>query len=265
MSSPIKFIAADMDGSLLNDNKQLPEDFYEVFEALQSRGVLFAAASGRQYESLLETFEPIKDQMLFIADNGTLVMHKGEELHSSTMNAESVKQITASVQNIEDSHIVLCGKSTAFINTQDERALDEISKYYAKVTYVNDLLAVQDEIIKIAVLNFNGTEQNVYPVVNPLFSESHQVVVSARIWLDFMEKTASKGTAIKCLQQKFGFSFEQSMSFGDYFNDVEMLKETYHSYAMENAHPEIKKLARFIAPGNNESGVTQVIKEMVLG
>ncbi|MGL6150617.1 MAG: HAD hydrolase family protein [Aeromonas sobria] len=43
-----------------------------------------------------------------------------------------------------------------------------------------------------------------------------------------------------------------------------MLKETYHSYAMVNAHPEIKKLARFIAPGNDEQGVTQIIRQRVL-
>ncbi len=54
------------------------------------------------------------------------------------------------------------------------------------------------------------------------------------------------------------------MSFGDFFNDIEMLRETYHSYAMANAHPEIKKLARFEAPSNNEQGVMTVIKDNVL-
>ncbi len=55
-----------------------------------------------------------------------------------------------------------------------------------------------------------------------------------------MNKEASKGAAIRFLQQHLGFKFEETMSFGDYFNDVEMLKESYHSYAMDNAHPEIK-------------------------
>lgn len=260
----IKFIAADMDGSLLNDQKQLPSDFYEVFEQLKSQDVLFAAASGRQYESLLETFESVKDDMLFISDNGTLVIHKGEELHSSTIDQPSVKQIITSVQSIENSFIVLCGKGIAYIDTNNPEALAEIAKYYAKVEYVDDLMAVEDDIIKIAVLNFHGTEKHVHPVVSPLFSNSLQVVVSAHIWLDFMEKSASKGTAIKILQQRFGINHEQCMSFGDYFNDVEMLKETHFSYAMDNAHPEIKKLARFVAPSNNDNGVTRVIREKVL-
>jgi hydroxymethylpyrimidine pyrophosphatase-like HAD family hydrolase len=55
------------------------------------------------------------------------------------------------------------------------------------------------------------------------------------------------------------FTFEQTMSFGDYFNDVEMLKESYYSYAMENAHPGVKELARFSAPSNTEDGVIKAV------
>ncbi len=76
-----------------------------------------------------------------------------------------------------------------------------------------------------------------------------------------MDKKASKGQAIKAMRNKFGFTFENSMSFGDFFNDVEMLNETYFSHAMSNAHPEIKELARFIAPSNNNKVFITVIKQ----
>ncbi len=96
------------------------------------------------------------------------------------------------------------------------------------------------------------------------FDATHQVVVSAKIWLDVMNAKASKGAAIRHLQQALGFTRQQTMSFGDYFNDVEMLEQSYHSYAMANAHPEVKAIARFIAPSNEESGVLQVIQQQVL-
>ena len=100
--------------------------------------------------------------------------------------------------------------------------------------------------------------------MNEHFGDSHQVVVSAKIWLDVMNAEASKGAAIKHLQQTLGFSHEQTMSFGDYLNDLEMLKESYHSYAMENAHDTIKQTARFRAPSNRENGVLEVIKDKLL-
>ena len=55
MTSSIKFIATDMDGTLLNDDKALPADFYAVFNQLDAKNILFAAASGRQYQSLANT------------------------------------------------------------------------------------------------------------------------------------------------------------------------------------------------------------------
>lgn len=253
-----------MDGTLLNSNHNLPSDFYEVFDALHQKGILFAAASGRQYFSLLNTFEQIADKMMFIAENGAFVMYQGQELYSSVVDKNEAHQIIKSIRNINNAHIVLCGKKSAYIEIQDALAVAEINNYYHHCQLVTDLLDVDDEFIKIAVLNFDGTEEHVYPVVSAQFSDSHQVVVSAKIWLDIMNQGASKGTAIKYLQQRFDFSFEESMSFGDYFNDVEMLKETYHSYTMANAHAEVKKLARFDAPSNDNQGVTAVIKSKVL-
>ena len=84
----IKLIATDMDGTLLNSKGVLPEDFFEVFTALQSKNILFAAASGRQYFTLLENFKPICDEMLFIAENGTYIVYKGEPLAVHALDKE---------------------------------------------------------------------------------------------------------------------------------------------------------------------------------
>ena len=53
------------------------------------------------------------------------------------------------------------------------------------------------------------------------------------------------------------------MAFGDYLNDLEMMSSAYHSYAMENAHDDLKKVARFRAKSNDESGVVHAIKAML--
>ncbi|GAB7219971.1 Cof-type HAD-IIB family hydrolase [Vibrio comitans] len=262
--SQVKFIAADMDGTLLDENSQLNPEFFDIFEKLYEKDITFAAASGRQYYSLIDMFAPVKDRMMFIAENGTMVMHLGQELYSCEIDTPSVKEIIKSARAIEGTFVVLCGKQSAYIETEDQQALNEIKKYYHRCQYVNDLLAVDDEFIKVAILNFGGSEELVYPSFSEKFAQSHQVVVSAKIWLDVMNKEASKGAAIKHLQNTLGFTFEQTMSFGDYLNDLEMLEESYHSYAMENAHPKIKEVARFSAPSNKDAGVLKTIKEKVL-
>lgn len=262
--SDIKFIAADMDGTLLDENSQLNPEFFDVYQKLTEKGIIFAAASGRQYYSLADTFAPVKDQMMFIAENGTLVMHKGTELYSCEIDKPSIQEIIKLARSIEDTQIVLCGKKSAYIETQNPDALKEFAKYYHHCEYVSDLLEVEDDFIKVAICHFGGTEDLVYPHINKAFGHSHQVVVSAKIWLDVMNAKASKGAAIEYLQQALGFSFEQTMSFGDYLNDMEMLKASGHSYAMENAHPKVKQAARFLAPSNKEAGVFTVIKQQLL-
>lgn len=263
MTDTIKFIATDMDGTLLDENSNLPTAFPEFFQRLKNENILFAAASGRQYYSLYDTFDGYQDEMLFIAENGTLVMHQGKELYSCTLDRDSVPAIINKARSIQDAFIVLCGKKSAYIETQDPTALEEINKYYHRCEYVEDLLTVEDEFIKIAVLNFNGSAEYIEPTIRPAFGDEFQVVVSAKIWLDVMNKVASKGAAIRHLQQTMGFTYEQTMSFGDYFNDAEMLKESYYSYAMENAHPGVKELARFSAPSNTEYGVISAVYDFL--
>ncbi|MEJ6077028.1 Cof-type HAD-IIB family hydrolase [Vibrio sp. 1-Bac 57] len=257
----IKFIATDMDGTLLDKDGRLPPDFFDVFQQLEQRDIMFAAASGRQYYSLLQTFSAVKDRIMFIAENGTLVMHQGKELYSCTIDNDSIHRIIKEARLIEGAHIVLCGKQSAYVETQAPKALEEIKKYYHRCDYVKDLLEVEDEFIKVAICHFDGSQEFIYPSINAKFDVDHKVVVSAKIWLDVMNINASKGDAIKYLQDKLKFSFEQTMSFGDYFNDIEMLQASFHSYAVENAHEKVKTYARFSAPSNLEYGVMKVIRD----
>jgi Cof subfamily protein (haloacid dehalogenase superfamily) len=260
MSYPIKFVAADMDGTLLDENSQLSPEFFSIFYQLSQRGILFAAASGRQYYSLIQTFESIKDQILFIAENGTLVMYKGQELSSSTIDKTDIERIIFAARAIDGAHIVLCGKKSAYIESESDQGLAEISKYYPRCQKTSDLLTVEDDFIKVAICHFSGTERWVLPAIEAAFGRSHKVVVSGKIWLDVMNAQASKGAAIEGLRGTFDFTYEQSMAFGDYLNDIEMLQACYHSYAMENAHPEVKRLARYVAKSNVDQGVLKALQ-----
>lgn len=259
----IKFIATDMDGTLLNGRGQLDPEFFTLHPKLVEKDIIFAAASGRQYYSLLDTFSDVKDQIMFIAENGTLVMHKGQELYSLPLDSAVINDLIAAARSIDGAHIVLCGKRSAYIETEDQRAREEVQKYYHRCEIVEDLTTIEDDFLKVAICHFEGSEKHIFPVINPAFGDTQKVVVSAKIWLDVMNPAASKGDAISYLQNQLGFTSQETMSFGDYFNDVEMLQASYHSYAVENAHDEVKSFARFSAPSNDDSGVLVVLKELL--
>jgi len=86
-------------------------------------------------------------------------------------------------------------------------------------------------------------------------------VVSGEVWLDVMNKKSNKGVALQALMNKLDISSEEIIVFGDFMNDLEMLHLAKYSFAMENAHPNVKEVANFKAPSNDEDGVIQVIKQ----
>lgn len=68
----IKFVASDLDGTLLNDKKLLPEGIFDTIERMYKKGIIFAPASGRQYANLKKLFEPVKDKIIFICETARL-------------------------------------------------------------------------------------------------------------------------------------------------------------------------------------------------
>ena len=66
----IKLIASDMDGTLLNEHGEVPPETFDLIRALRVHGVHFAASSGRRYDRLCQFFEPVRNEMDFVASNG---------------------------------------------------------------------------------------------------------------------------------------------------------------------------------------------------
>jgi Cof subfamily protein (haloacid dehalogenase superfamily) len=263
----IRLIAADMDGTLLDDNDKLNEDLWPLLHELNRRGILFCPASGRQYYNLLERFRDVSDEVVFIAENGTYVVRQGREISSDCLAPEVVGRLVLAVRELQDTGVdvgvVVCGKRSAYIERSDPAFLAVVEGYYAQLQVVDDLLtAPDDEILKVAVHDFGSAERTTAPALSR-FRATHQVVVSGEHWVDIMNLTANKGEGIRHLQQSLGITRAQTMVFGDFLNDLEMMDAGEYSFAMENAHPALRTRARYVAPSNSENGVVRTIASVL--
>jgi len=259
----IRLIAVDMDGTLLDGEGRVPEDLWPMLEELRRRDIAFAPASGRQYATLRREFGAHGDDMVFIAENGTLVMRRDEELSADPMDAAVVRGVVDTVRGVtHDVGVVLCGKRSAYIERTDPAFHDEAARYYAELEPVADLQTVGDEIIKIAIFDFDGAEHGVAPALSDI-ARTHQVVVSGHNWVDIMNRGVNKGAALRRLQDTLGITAEQTVVFGDYLNDLEMMDAAAHSFAMANAHPDVAARARYRAPSNTEHGVIRVLERLL--
>ena len=257
----IRLIATDMDGTLLNSRGELSPHFYDVFNELKARNIIFAAASGRQYFTLVENFKEIADDMLFIAENGTYIAYRGKELAIHPLEREIAHELIKRGRQI-GVDIVLATSKGAFIESKNELFMKEVSKYYVRNQIVDDLLQVEGDILKVTICDFKGAETHSYEAFKDLEHKA-QICVAGEIWLDMMANGVNKGMAIKDIQRKLDINYDETMVFGDYLNDLEMLESAYHSYAMANAHPKAKEIARFVAKSNDEEGVIKKIKEII--
>lgn len=260
----IKLIASDMDGTLLDSSGTLNPEFFTLFEELSLKNIIFVAASGRQYYNLLKLFSPIKNKIIFIAENGTYVLFNSQELLIVDVPQEKAREVIHEVRKIEGAYPVLCGKNKAYIEDSHPDFVKQAYTYYERCDIVPDLTKVADDkFLKIAVYDFHGSAMNSYPVLEH-FNNDLKVVVSGSNWLDVSHQDANKGNALKLIQSHFSVMPDECMAFGDQMNDAEMLQSVTYSYAMENASEELKHCAHYTAPSNNAGGVLSVIKQYIL-
>lgn len=265
-AADVRLVVADMDGTLLTEEGEVPASMWPLLADLHERGIIFAPASGRQYATLRRLFERAADGMPFIAENGTYVVRDGVELGSITLEravaVDVIEALRALSATGSDLGVVLCGKRSAYVERADDAFLAEARKYYAELAIVPDLAAVDDDVLKVAIYDFNDAETGTAPALSR-FEAEQQVVISGQHWIDVMSQQANKGAAVQELQRDLGISHDQTAAFGDYLNDLEMIQAAGLSFAMANAHPDILAAARYLAPANTEEGVITTLRALI--
>lgn len=261
--SKIKLVVTDMDGTLLNDNHEVSHRFYNQFQKLKEKNVHFVAASGRQFQSIQGKLNKIKDHISIIGENGGIMQHADEIKVLLKLSKADVTECIKMLRNINNCYPVVCGSKAAYIDSKDQTFYERLKNYYTVVERVDDLLKVSDDdFLKIAVFHFESSEEHIYPHMKH-FERKFQVIVSGRNWLDISHIDANKAYALNIIQKEMGLSAKETMVFGDFNNDIEMLKLADLSFAMANAHPKVKQTAKYITKSNNENGVEEILDQLL--
>ena len=261
----IRLIAADLDGTLLDAEKRLPTDFFTVFEELRRRGVLFLAASGRSYVTIRRSFSPLEEQVSAICDNGAFVRLEGEEPQVSPIPRGLLRKVAAAGGGLEDAALLFCGRMGTYHLPIPLHLKEEVERYYINCRETPAPHEAPDEIFKVAVCDGKGSRDNSGPCLREALGGSLEVQVSGPMWCDVMNPGVSKGAALARIQRRFSILPQETMAFGDYYNDITMLQRAAHSYVMKNAPADMRPRGRFLAPGNHQRGVMRVIRRQVLG
>lgn len=258
----IKLVVTDMDGTLLNARHQVSGRFFELQRELSQRGIQFAAASGRQYQSIAQKLHPILHEVFIIAENGGLVRHRDRELLSTPLGREVRDQVLDTLARVPGAHPILCGKDRAYLLPPSEAFRAQLEEYYTEFEFLDRLPGFEGEVMKVAVYHFDSAETFLYPALER-FEGQLKVKVSGAHWVDLSDPLAHKGHALELVQGHLGITPGQTLAFGDYNNDLEMLERAEFSFAMANAHPNVLLKARYRTASNEERGVEQVLERLL--
>lgn len=261
----VKLVATDLDGTLLADDKIIPPEIFTLVPALRARGIGFVAASGRSPYTLKENFRPVADRIDYICDNGAVAIADGKEIFCRSVPDEIVRDVVEFCRE-EDVHVLLCGSKTTYLAPVEGTKYEpHVRPYYFRRIPPAELLHTGDAINKIAVCDMRNPRSGSYDRLVQLLKGRAEVTVSGDIWMDVMQCGVNKGDALTAIQEYRGVKKEETVAFGDYYNDIPLLARAGYAYVMNNANEDMFAYGNRVAESNNDGGVLKVLRVLADG
>lgn len=258
----IKLIASDVDGTLIKDSTpDLYPEMVEAIKILKDKGILFCAASGRQYGSLRNVFRDVADEIAYIAENGAHICYQNRNISVTPMKREHIEGIMTMLRPYYgECETVISTVNGSLIESKNKEFIDLLTYgYHNTFKQVEDVLKEKDEILKIAVYRKRSIRELGERFFIPAWADKVKACMAGEEWVDFMDRSVDKGKGLKILEDYLGIRQEETMAFGDNNNDVGMMLAAGTSYAVDTAVEEVKKAAGNVCPGWREKGVYQII------
>jgi len=244
----IKLIASDLDGTLLQNGAQsLPEGVIPFIERLATEhGIIFVAASGRQYPNLVRLFGSASRHMAFICENGSLVFYRDRLIFSHPMNRAAALAISHDILSLPGCELQISGEKTCYLIPKSEAFVDRMVNHVKNdIKILSSPEEHPEPYYKISVFEASGIATGHGPELLARHKDKAQCTISGHAWLDCVAPDVNKGRALQELISALGISTDECAAFGDNYNDLEMLDAVKYGYVMDNAIEEIKSRYNF--------------------
>lgn len=240
----IRLIASDLDGTLLKKGAQeLSPEVFELIPALKKKGIHFVAASGRPYTNIRRMFSPLQDEISYIAENGSLCICEGKRLSYGQIDRDLANEIILEARRQPGCSLLYSAPDYCYVEKGNDRLYDHIRNHVRyDVKLSDDLTQVEDLCLKVAICNFDDVQTS-FNYFREKYRNRIKIVTSGNIWFDFIAPNADKRNGLETITSHLGIRPEECMTFGDQYNDVEMLSFTPYSYAMDTCAKGVEQYA----------------------
>ncbi|MGL5983593.1 MAG: Cof-type HAD-IIB family hydrolase [Cetobacterium sp.] len=261
----MKSIALDLDGTLLNSEKNISEKNITTLKKMYNKGIEIYIVTGRMYSATESIIKKIDLPLIAICYNGAKVIDSknNEVIFEETLSDEIVK-ILIEISRKRNGHLNLYQDEKWFVENNQNWQTD----YYRKNIGLD---AVQNnfddfESYKMTKALFIDERVNLLEIEKEIknrLGDRVHLTYSQERYLEVLNKDVNKGKTLKSILSQKNLLIENCIAFGDANNDKEMLTMAGFGVAMGNAEENLKKIAQFITDTNDNDGVSKFLESYI--
>jgi len=276
---PVRFIALDIDGTLLDGASLLPEANRQAVEAAVAQGIEVALVTGRRFDFALPIARQMACPLTMIVNNGALVKSKDGATHlRKLLHRETAYAVLQRTPEFRDGAAVVFDRPSVNQVVYERIDWDDPQRrayFLRNREFIAQISPLEDSLTEDPIqVMFTGQIEAMRQAEKLLQSAPEQVDFSLAVtyyqdrnfgMVDVIRPNCSKGATLAEWTARRGFSRGDVMAIGDNFNDREMLEFAGLPVVMGNGVPELKLLGWRETLSNDDGGVAAAISEYALG
>ena len=256
----IRLLCLDLDGTLLNDHKEIDPRDVEAVQKAAADGVTIALITGRMPAATENIVKTLQVSCILACNAGTYILEKGSCIYSEYLPLEAMQKVYGVAQEHE-LPLWIFRHEDWMVTDLDEAVEEEIRtiRHMPQImnyqNLENEWAAAKKAPNKLLIGANPSKVQEIYAILQEMNVDEMDMACSAPNFLEIFPKGMNKGRALRMICKEKGIALKETMAFGDQELDLPMIEAAYIGIAMENGIPEIKEAARFVTKSNNDAGV----------
>lgn len=261
----IKLIASDLDNTLLDKNKRIPNSTKKIISKVIDKDIYFIPATGRSFESARAMTVKANLNSLIICYNGSEVRNlRGDYIYSNFLEPCLVKKV---IKFAKENHIYaqIYDNDNIIVERKCPKLHDDPDMKYANTIEVGQFDISQElKIPKILLAQKSNLIPEIFKELKNKYGGEVSVTISEPHLIEITPNGVNKGTALNQVQKYLNISLEETMAIGDNLNDLEMLMQAKIKVAVNNSVDDLKKIANYVTKADRSLGVNEALEKFVL-
>jgi Cof subfamily protein (haloacid dehalogenase superfamily) len=264
----VKLFLADVDGTLVTQDKKLTDRAIAAVHKLHDAGVIFAITSGRPPRGMAMLIEPLDLQTPIAAFNGGLIVDRDMNVIEQRVLPEDLVLPVADMMGSFSLDVWLYSGADWYVPRADgpHVAREAWTVKFEPKIMTDGLKGLTGAVAKlVGVSDDTDAVKKATEAVHDKFGDHVTAAASQPYYLDVTHPKANKGEVAKYLAAKYKLESDDIATIGDMPNDVLMFAHSGVSIAMGQSSPEVKRAARRVTTSNEDEGFANAVEKFILG